>query len=85
MEGDLIQIKIFCRDKSIQSVEERKKELKHFISNGERLTKKLKNNKLEKKPKKRIVYITWENFDHKNKRYALVKGSTGGGSRKVTH
>ena len=86
-DGNLIRLRIWCKNNS-DSQSQRKADLKSIVENGGRLaptTKGKEKSKIKEKQelKKKTVYVTWENFDKKKNRYALVKASRGGGCRKM--
>jgi len=78
--GDIIRLRAMCRE--VDSTN-RKNELKQIITSGSKSRLGTsQNNAVARKPKARLVYVSWKHFDKKSQRYVLVKAKRGGGLAK---
>ena len=80
-DGDIIRLRIMCADGDVES---RKRQLKDIVQEGKTgRTKELKigsKSKAKKKgPLKKVVYLKWDHYDRKKKKFSLVRTERGGG------
>ena len=83
-DGDVIRLKVMCKHQNID-LTDRKKDLKDMLEFGAETrlqTKPLSSlqfssTEVKKNAKSKTVYVSWEHFDTKKSRYALVKADKG--------
>ena len=81
-DGDIIRLRVFCRQ---DDSTERKAQLKDAIVTGResRQSSSPSKSNMRQNSKHKTIYISWEHFDKKKDRYALVKSEKGGGSKRI--
>lgn len=80
-DGDIIRLRVLCRIDNF----ERKSLLKVLIATGGefRRLSPPKSKVRRSDSKSKMIYVSWEHYNQKKKKFCIVKSEKGGGSKQM--